>query len=276
MADKTLEFIKMDGLGNDFVIIDVRKASLLLSEDQVKSIANRKNAYTGGCDQLILMGPSEHADISMSIYNADGSSVGACGNASRCVAFLLANELGSKNLTIETPERVLSATVEDEGNIKVNMGQPRFDWQDIPLSQSMDTLHLKLQEGSLSDPVGVSMGNPHAVFFVDDVNRVDLASIGPKLEQNKLFPERANIGAAQIVDRKNIKLRVWERGVGETQACGTGACAALVAAVRRNLTEHSATVHVKGGKLQITWDKDSNHVIMGGAVSKPQRGAVKI
>jgi len=224
-----IAFTKMHGLGNDFVVIDTRDAPRDLSTAQAQAIADR---HTGiGCDQLILVepspstGPLQDADVFMRIFNADGSQVDACGNATR--------------------------------------GRPRFDWQDIPLSSKQDTLHLDIENWTLQDPAAVSMGNPHCVFFVDDANAVPLDDVGPILENHEFFPERANIGIAQIKNPGALRLRVWERGAGITQACGTGACAAAVSAHRRNLTGRTVLVELDGGTLTIDW-RANDHIIMIG------------
>ncbi len=266
------KFIKMDGLGNDFVIIDNRKSRLELSEEQVVELASRDNPQTGGCDQLIIIENSDKADCFMRIFNADGGQVDACGNASRCIGWLVGQELDKDNITIETLAGVLQAEIAGERLVAVNMGKARLDWQEIPLAQEMDTLHLPVEEGGLRDPVGVSMGNPHAVFFVDDTDAVDLSVAGVKIEHHPLFPERVNVGVAQVMPpdasgNAVIKLRVFERGAGETLACGTGACAATVAAIRRKLINgRKATVILKGGELQIEW-LENGDVIMTGEVS---------
>lgn len=261
----------MHGLGNDFVILDARKELLELSTRQLRAIAARRTGV--GCDQIVVMQPSEHADIFMRIFNADGSEVAACGNASRCVAFLIMEDQGKRDILIETKAGILQALRQGEWDIAVNMGKPRFEWKDIPLAKKMDTLHMELTEGVLKDPVGVSMGNPHAVFFVKDVDKVPLEKLGPKLENHTLFPQRANIGVAQVVAPDHILLRVFERGAGETLACGTGACAALVAASRRGLAARKATMHLKGGELEIDWKEDGD-VWMTGPVSASFTGII--
>lgn len=258
-------FIKMHGLGNDFVVIDARRQAFALDEARARAIADRHVGV--GCDQLIVIEPPNgaagDADVFMRIHNADGGEVDACGNATRCVADLMMRETGRDHVTIATGAGLLEAERAAHGRIAVDMGVARLDWRDIPLAEPQDTNHLALALGPLRDPVGVSMGNPHAVFFVDDAAAVDLAKLGPVLEHHALFPQRANIGVAQPLSRNRLRLRVWERGAGITLACGTGACAALVAAVRRNLTDRAATVVVDGGELEIEWMKDG-HVIMTG------------
>jgi diaminopimelate epimerase len=262
------KFVKMHGLGNDFVVIDARERPLALDDAKTRAIADR---HTGvGCDQLIIMetprGGKAGADVVMRIRNADGGEVSACGNASRCVADLVMRETGRDHIVIETAAGLLDAERADRGRISVDMGEARLDWRDIPLAEPHDTNHLPLALGPLKDPVAVSMGNPHAVFFVDGAEAVDLKTLGPTLEHHKMFPERANIGVAQVLGRDRIRLRVWERGAGITLACGTGACAALVAAARRGLTDRKATVIVDGGELEIEWLKDG-HVLMTGPVA---------
>jgi diaminopimelate epimerase len=211
----------------------------------------------------------------MRIRNADGGEVEACGNASRCVADLVMRETGRDNIVIETVAGLLDAQRASGGRIAVDMGVARLDWRDIPLAEPQDTARLALSLGPLKDPVAVSMGNPHAVFFVDDAEGVDLKSLGPVLEHHKLFPERANIGVAQVIDRGRIRLRVWERGTGITLACGTGACAALVAAARRGLTDRKAIVVVDGGELEIEWLNDG-HVLMTGPVAVSFTGELPV
>ena len=230
-----------------------------------------------GCDQVIVIETAKngHADAFMRILNADGGEVAACGNATRCVAALLMRETGRDAARIETLAGVLQAHGLAGGTVAVDMGEAKFGWRDIPLAREQDTLHLKLSAGPLSDPCAVSMGNPHAVFFVPDAEAVDLATLGPKLEHDPIFPERANIGAAQIVARDRIRLRVWERGAGLTLACGTGACAALVAASRRGLTDRAAEIILDGGSLRVEWRADG-HVIMSGPVAVAFTGTVEV
>ncbi len=265
-------FTKMHGLGNDFVIVDARRHALPLDAAAARRIADR---HTGvGCDQVIVIekprtGP---ADAFMRILNADGGEVAACGNAARCVASLLMGEAGRDSARIETLAGVLEAEGLEDGAVAVDMGAPRLDWRDIPLSVETDTLHLDLSAGPLKDPVAVSMGNPHAVFFVPDADAVDLAALGPGLEHHAMFPERANIGAVTVRARDALRVRVWERGAGLTRACGTGACAALVAAVRRDLADRRATVTLDGGALAVEWREDG-HVLMSGPVAVAFTGA---
>lgn len=270
---ETIPFIKMHGIGNDFVIIDARKDPISLKKEEVIRISDRH--FGVGCDQLIVMKPSSNADCFMQIFNPDGSESGSCGNATRCVASLLMGEPSKTEVTIETLAGVLRATWAKDGEVAVDMGVAHLGWQDIPLSKELNTLHLGIGQEILQDPVGVSMGNPHAVFFVPDVDAVDLARLGPQLEHDPLFPERANIGVVQVISPDSIRLRVWERGAGETLACGSGACAALVAANRRELTANKAEVHLAGGRLIITWQEDG-HVVMQGPVAKSFTGILAL
>ena len=276
-------FTKMHGLGNDFVVVDARSVPFELDDDTARRIADRRTGV--GCDQLIVLEPAAdpRADVFMRIRNADGGEVAACGNATRCVAARVLDEAraagrpGDK-VVVETAAGLLpawDAGTDGDGTrrIAVDMGEARTDWADIPLSRKLDTAHLPLESGPLADPVGVSMGNPHAVFFVGDAEAVDLATHGPRLEHDPLFPERANISAAQVLDAATIRLRVWERGAGITQACGTGACATLVAAVRRGLTGRAATLRLDGGDLEIEW-RDDNHVLMTGPVAESFTGTL--
>ncbi|CAK0743962.1 Diaminopimelate epimerase [Azospirillaceae bacterium] len=267
----TLSFTKMHGLGNDFVVLDARRDVFSLTETAVRALAERRTGV--GCDQVIVIEPprSPEATAYMRIRNADGGEVGACGNATRCVAALLMKETGLERVVIETRAGLLSAqpaggTHPLTDGVTVDMGAAGIDWREIPLAVPADTLHLDLSFGGLSDPVAVSMGNPHAVFFVDDVAAVPLEEVGSALEHHSVFPERANIEVAQILSHDRIRMRVWERGAGITRACGTGACAVLVAAVRRGLTGRKAEVILDGGSLMIEWRPD-RHVLMTGPVA---------
>ena len=268
-----LPFVKMHGLGNDFVVFDARRRTLELSADQVRAIADRNTGV--GCDQLITMEPprNDAADVFMRIRNADGSEVEACGNATRCVASVVMKERGANTVVIETVVGLLHATASGNDLISVDMGPVRLDWQDIPLAKAMDTLHMEIEEGPLSDPVGVNVGNPHAVFFVDDVESIPLETVGPLVEHHALFPARINVEAVQVLSPTRLRMRVWERGTGITQACGTGACATLVAAHRRGLSERTAEVILDGGTLHIEWN-DKDHVIMSGPAATSFAGTL--
>lgn len=269
-------FLKMHGLGNDFVVLDQRRAPLTLTAALVRAIADRRRGV--GCDQLVAIEPSSRADAFLRIHNADGGEVAACGNATRCVAALLMDETGSAAVTIETAAGLLLCETEGDGLISVDMGTPRFGWSEIPLARAMDTRHMDYRaEGpggfTLADPVGVNVGNPHAVFFVRDAAAVPLAELGPRIEHDPLFPERVNVEAAEILGPGRIRLRVWERGAGITQACGTGACATLAAACRLDLSPRRAEILLDGGPLTIEWRAD-DHLIMSGPVSLSFRGTL--
>jgi diaminopimelate epimerase len=268
----TIPFVKMHGLGNDFVVIDARRDAFPLDRTRAHAIADRKTGI--GCDQLIVIEKPQRpgADVFMRIHNADGGEVEACGNATRCIATLVMAETGGDRVVVETNTGLLEARPESDGRVSVDMGPARLEWREIPLASAQDTLHVDLALGNLADPVCTNMGNPHATFFVADVMSVDLASLGPLLEHHKLFPERANIGVAQVLSPERLRLRVWERGVGVTRACGTGACAALVAASRRGLVGRQAEIVLDGGALTIEWRADG-HVIMTGPVATSFNGS---
>ena len=264
-AKMRIPFIKMHGLGNDFVVLDARENALPdLEERIVRGIADR---HTGiGCDQLILLQRSDSADFRMRIYNHDGSEVGACGNATRAVAMLHGSDA-----TIETAGGMLAASPRD-GGASVDMGAPRFDWDAIPLAYPMDTLSMPVGWEMLENPGAVNVGNPHIIFFVDDCDAVPLDRVGPEIENDPLFPERVNVNVATIEDRGRIRLRVWERGAGLTKACGTGACATAVHAMRRRLVDSEVTVALPGGDLQIAWSEGET-ICMTGPASESFRGS---
>lgn len=271
-------FVKMQGLGNDFVIFDGRRETLVLSAEQARAVADRR--YGVGCDQVITLQPSSRADCFMRIQNADGGEVGACGNVTRCVAKLLMQESGGSAARIETAFDVLEAVAGKDGLIAVDMGAPRLDWREIPLAREMDTLTLdlraRLKDGRvLERPAAVNIGNPHAIFFVADAAAVDPADAGPALERDPLFPERANISFASVAADGAIRLRVWERGAGVTEACGSAACATLVAAHRRGLTGRKARIVLDGGALLVEW-RDNGRVVMTGPGEAVFRGALDL
>jgi diaminopimelate epimerase len=268
-----LPFTKMHGLGNDFVVIDARSRPILLSDDQKRRIADRRRGI--GCDQLIVLEPSRRADVFMRIYNPDGTEAGACGNATRCISGRLMAEKGVERIVVETISGLLETSAADRGDITVDMGEVKTDWRDIPVAAECDTLHLPLRSGPLMDPVGVNVGNPHAVFFVPDVATIDLEQLGPELEHAPLFPERANIEIVQRLASGRLRMRVWERSAGITQACGSGACATLVAAARRGLTGRKAEVVLDGGTLTIEW-LANNHVMMTGGWTTSFQGEIEL
>lgn len=257
-------FTKMHGLGNDFIILDARARELPpVSTAMAAALANR---HTGvGCDQLIVLHPSSSADFAMRIFNADGGEVEACGNASRAVAILH----GSKAL-VETGGGTI--TVEPSGDdARIDMGKPDFDWDQIPLAYAMDTLTMPVGWDGLAQPSGINVGNPHVVFFVDDCDAIQLGRLGPEIETDPLFPERINVNVATIESPDAIRLRVWERGAGLTRACGTGACATAIAAMRRGLVGREVEVTLPGGPLMIEWN-EAGRIIMTGPATEAFRG----
>ncbi|MEX2648083.1 MAG: diaminopimelate epimerase [Alphaproteobacteria bacterium] len=254
-------FRKMHGLGNDVVVIDARAHEIPIGHRLARALADRHRGI--GCDHVLRLEPAEGADAFMRIWNADGEEAAACGNGTRCVARLLMDEGGSASVAIRTEAGVLVCDDAGPGHVAVDMGVPRLDWRSVPLARAADTLRLDLGRPELGPATALGMGNPHAVFFVEDPDALDIAAIGPALEHHDLFPERANIGFARVTAPDAIRARVWERGAGLTQACGTGACAALVAANRRGLAARSASVTLDGGALDIVWRAD-DHVVMTG------------
>lgn len=264
MEKMAINFRKMHGLGNDFVVIDAMKTPVTFTEAQRRHIADRR--YGVGCDQLILMeSPQDKsADLFMRIYNPDGSEAGACGNGTRCVAHLWMSQNGKDQCTVQTVAGLLKCSMAANDMVRVDMGVPRLGWKDIPLAEERDTLHLGIAGGPLHDPVAVNVGNPHAVFFVDDVKKVDVTGLGPQVENHVLFPQRTNVEFAQVIAPGKIRVRVWERGTGVTQACGSGACATMVAAVRRGLSGRKAEIILDGGSLFLEWCDSDDHVLMTG------------
>ncbi len=272
----TTPFLKMHGLGNDFVVLDARTAAFDLTPERRRVIADRRLGV--GCDQLIVLEPptEREADVFMRIYNPDGGEAGACGNATRCVASVVMDERKTDQVTVQTIAGLLESQKAGVGSnglpvISVDMGLARLDWREIPVREACDTNHMPVGIGPLQDPVGTNMGNPHATFFVADAAAIPLAELGPKLEHDRFFPERANIGVAQLLDDGRLRLRVWERGAGITLACGSGACAAVVAASRRGLVPRKADVVLEGGTLAIEWLRD-DHVLMTGGIAVAFKG----
>jgi len=274
----TRSFVKMNGAGNDFVVVNGLETPFAPTLDQVRAIADRVSGE--GCDQLIAIQPATGADAFMRVWNADGHVVETCGNALRCVGWMLMQSTGRDRVTIDTLGGPTTATRAGDGRITVDMGPPRLDWADIPLSEAFDTRGIELQIGPIDDPVlhtpgAVSMGNPHVVFFMDHApNDGFVRGAGSLIEHHPLFPDGVNVGFAHVVAPDHIRLRVWERGAGLTKACGTGACAALVACERRGLTGRSARVDVDGGTLDILWDETSGHVFMTGPVEVERTGTL--
>jgi len=280
MALSHISFKKMNGLGNDFAVLDARGDGFRLTADEASAIANRETGV--GCDQVIVLERSARADVFMRILNADGSEVGACGNASRCVGALVGAELESEHVTIETAVGVLDARVEGDGLVTVDMGTPHFGWRDIPLAkEEPDTraisLAITLPDGRvLEGPSVANVGNPHAIFWVSDVNAYDLSLFGRALEYDPIFPERANISLAEVLDDRTVKLRVWERGAGITQACGTAACATAVSAARTGRTGRTVEIRLPGGVIGIEWRAADDHILMTGPVAHEFEGTLTL
>jgi diaminopimelate epimerase len=277
-----MRYVKMNGCGNAFAIVDVRERGgpLRLTPAQVQAIAAPEQATS--CDQLMALERAENdADAFMRIWNADGDEVSACGNGTRAVAWLLMEESGRDAVQIQTRAGSLSAKRAGAFQVCVDMGEPKLDWEAIPLSERMDTRGIDIKVGPIDAPVlslpgAVNMGNPHAVFFVDDVASIAVETIGGLLEHHPLFPQGANIGFAEVRGPDEIRLRVWERGAGMTKACGTGACAALIACHRRNLCERKARLILDGGELVIEWREADNHVLMTGPVELEHEGQINL
>ena len=273
-------FRKMNGLGNEIVVVDLRGTDRVLSAAEVRAIATTPGAHF---DQLMVLHDARDAetDAYLRIYNRDGSTAGACGNGMRCVAFLLSGETGRNRMQLETPAGVLAAEVKSRERITIDMGAPRFRWDEIPLSEPFqDTRAIELQIGPIDAPIlhspsVINVGNPHAIFWVEDVEDYDLARIGPLLENHPLFPERANISLAEVVSRSALKVRTWERGAGLTKACGSAACAAAVAAARKGMTDRKVTVTLPGGDLTIEWTA-GDRILMTGPVELEHEGTLDL
>ena len=264
-AKMRTEFIKMHGLGNDFVVLDAREGGVpSVDAAFARAIADRRTGI--GCDQLVLLSASQRADVEMRIFNPDGGEVAACGNATRAVALLL-----GRDCRIETQDRILEAKLRD-GGASVDMGAPRFGWDEIPLAYAIDTLAMPVGWEELDQPSAVDVGNPHVIFFVDDCDAVPLDRLGPLIETDPLFPERINVNVAAVEGPGRIRLRVWERGAGLTRACGTGACATAVAAIRRKLVASPVTVALPGGELEIAWTP-GHSIRMTGPATESFRGS---
>lgn len=268
----SLPFVKMHGLGNDFVVLDLRASDLRVTPETARALADRRRGV--GCDQVISILPSSRADAFMNIHNFDGSEVGACGNATRCVAQTLMRETGTSEVVIETIDGLLPCAQADNGLITVRFPQPRFDWQAVPLSQDMDTLHLDFSPcQGLTDPGAVNVGNPHVIFFVDNVDDIALNDVGPAIETDPLFPERVNVSIVSPRPQGGLRQRVFERGVGITQACGSGACAAMAVAHARGIVGDSCDIELDGGVLQLSIDEDG-HILKTGPAATSFHGTI--
>ena len=272
-----LDAYKMDGLGNDFIIFDKRKKSISLTKDQIIKISSRSNI---GCDQVIFIDKDETSDVSLTFYNSDGGEISACGNGSRCTAYLLMKENNNKKISLRTKVGILQAELDDKNLVRINMGQPNFKWRKIPLSKEMDNKNLKIKINStdgkeIEGGFSLSVGNPHIIFFVEDFNKFNLKEIGPKIENHNYFPERCNVTLASIKNKKHVKVKVWERGAGLTKACGTAACAAAVSGAVLKLNERCVNIEFSEGLLNIDWKTDNN-IYMTGEVSEVKKITVNI
>ena len=272
-----LEAYKMDGLGNDFIIFDKRKKSISLTKDQIIKISDRSNI---GCDQVIFIDTDKSNDAYLTFYNSDGGEIKACGNGSRCAAYLLMKENNTKKISLKTKAGILQAELDNKNLVSVNMGEPNFGWKKIPLLREMDNKNLKIKINSTTgtEIVGgfsLSVGNPHTIFFVENINQFNIKDIGPKIENHEYFPEKCNVTLASIKNKKHVKVNVWERGVGMTKACGTAACATAVSGAVLRLNERCVDIEFPEGLLNIDWKMDNN-VYMSGKVSEVKKITVNI
>ena len=268
---------KMDGLGNDFIIFDIRKKSVSLTKEQIIKISDRNNI---GCDQVIFIENDENSNAFLKFYNSDGGEISACGNGSRCVAYLLMKENNNKKISLGTKVGILQAELNDKNLVCINMGQPNFEWDKIPLVKKMDNKNLEIKingvDGKeITGGFALSVGNPHIIFFVEDFNRFNLKDIGPKIEHHNYFPEKCNVTLASIKNKNHVKVKVWERGVGLTKACGTAACATAVSGAVLKLSERCVDIEFAEGLLNIDWKKDNN-IYMTGKVSEVKKITVNI
>jgi len=272
-----LEAYKMDGLGNDFIIFDKREKPISLTKDQIITISNRNNI---GCDQVIFIESDKNSKTFLKFYNSDGGEISACGNGSRCVAYLLMKENKSKNISLKTKVGILEAKLNDKNLVSINMGQPNFEWKKIPLLKEMNNKNLKLKINSIDgkEVVGgfsLNVGNPHVIFFVDDLSKFNLKKIGPIIENHSYFPEKCNVTLATIKNKKHIIAKVWERGAGITKACGTAACATAVSGAFLKLNERCVDIEFSEGLLNIDWNINNN-IYMTGKVSEVKKIIINI
>ena len=274
---KKLDAYKMDGLGNDFIIFDGRAKPILLTKDQIIKISNRNNI---GCDQVILIQKDKNSNAYLKFYNSDGGEISACGNGSRCVAYFLMKEYKNEKISLRTNAGILEAKLNINDLVSINMGRPNFNWNEIPLLKNMNNKNLELKISNIEgkEIVGgfsLNVGNPHVVFFVEDLNKFNLEDIGPKIENHYFFPEKCNVTLAKIKNKKNIEVKVWERGAGLTKACGTAACAAAVSGAILNLNDRSVNIEFSTGILNIDW-KNDNNIHMTGEVSEVKKIEINI
>ena len=270
----TINAYRMDGLGNDFIIIDRRKNSISLSKEKIIQLGNRKVL---GFDQIIFIEKEKNNSFPITIYNSDGGEISACGNGSRCVAYLLSQDLGLKTINLKTNNRLLEAVVVDEFIVKLDMGRPLFEWSKIPLKESLNhkKIDLEVDGNKFNDGFCLNVGNPHIIFLVENCFLHDLKTIGPKIEKHEMFPEKMNVTFAQVVDKKNILVNVWERGAGLTKACGTAACATAVAAIEKSLADSAVNIKFREGNLNISYNKNEN-IFMSGPVSRIKELKIEI
>ena len=272
-----LDAYKMDGLGNDFIIFDKRKESISLTKDQIMKISDRNNI---GCDQVIFVDADKSNNAYLTFYNSDGGEIKACGNGSRCAAYLLMKENNTKKISLKTKAGILLAELDNKNFVSINMGQPNFEWKKIPLLKEMDNKNLKIKINSTEgkEIVGgfsLSVGNPHVIFFVKNINQFNIKDIGPKIENHEYFPEKCNVTLANIKNKKHVKVNVWERGAGLTKACGTAACATAVSGAVLRLNERCVDIEFPEGLLNIDWKTDNN-IYMTGKVSGVKEITVNI
>ena len=272
-----LEAYKMDGLGNDFIIFDKRKSQVSLTKDQIMKISDRNNI---GCDQVIFIDKDKSNNIFLKFYNSDGGEISACGNGSRCVAYLLMKENKKNKILLKTKAGILEAKLNENNLVNINMGQPNFDWDKIPLSKKMDNTNLKIKINNIKgeEIVGgfsLSIGNPHVIFFVNDFDKFNIKKIGPEIENHNYFPEKCNVTLANIKNKNHVRVKVWERGAGLTKACGTAACAAAVSGAVLNLNERCVDIEFPEGILNINW-KSNNNIYMTGKVSEIKKNSVNV
>jgi len=264
----TITAFRMDGLGNDFLIIDRREKNIHFSKEKIIELADRKKI---GFDQIIFLEKEENNTTPILIFNSDGNEVAACGNGTRCVSYLLGKEKNLNNILLKTTERTLDTEIVGNLTVRVNMGKPLFDWTQIPLSKKLDHKNINIEitdakNNKFNEGFALNVGNPHLIFFVKNCFDFNLSELGPKLEHNELFPEQCNVTLAQVVNKNNITVNVWERGAGLTKACGTAACATAVASFLKNLTERNCNIKFKEGILNINFDENEN-IYMTGPVS---------
>ena len=272
-----LEAYKMDGLGNDFIIFDNRKKSIFLTKDQIIKISNRNNI---GCDQVIFINKDKNHDAFLKFYNSDGGEISACGNGSRCAAYFLMKENNHEKISLRTNAGILQAKSNTKDLVSINIGQPNFEWNKIPLTKKMNNKNLEIKINSIDGKeikggFSLSVGNPHVIFFVEDLNKFNLEEIGPKIENHNYFPEKCNVTLASVKNKKHVKVKVWERGAGLTKACGTAACATAVSGSILQFNERCVDIEFLEGLLNIDWKKDNN-IYMTGKVSGIEKIEVSI